>query len=536
MDWVRQLTGAPLFVLFAIITLGRVVGEARIGALSLGATGVFFVGLAAGRAGVQIPPALTELGLVLFVYSVGLQAGPHFFRLLRVRGLAFVSIGAGAALCGGAAALGLATWLDVPRAVAAGLFCGATTCTPALAAVVEALRALPVDQQALAAIGYGVAYPASVLGVVLVIQTLGWVAPRLGLAAQSAPAGESPPLESRIYHVTNPNCDGLTIATLAGRRLSRAVFSRVKHGTAIEAARGSTVVRLGSFVMAVGEPGELDKLETVLGAPVSEPMDDAARSVVSEALVVSRRESVGRSLRELGVARDFGVVVTRVRREGIEFAPNAEFELELGDVLRVVGSPEHISQLAERVGRQERRLDETTLLPFAAGLALGVAVGMAPIPIPGGAVLRLGAGGGAFLVALLLGAAHRVGPVSVYVPAAARYLMRELGLLIFLTGVGAAAGAGFFSVFEESGLRLLLAGACITAVTLLAAMLLTLVAFRWGYLPAAGAMAACMTNPPGLESAQRLSPSDTPALAFASVYPVALIAKIIVAQLLLALL
>jgi len=544
---VDRVLGSPFFTLFLIIALGALVGMVRVRGVSLGAAGVFFVALAAGvgltEGGYKwsLPHEVTELGLVLFVYAVGLQAGPRFFGTLRKRGLAFLAVGVAATLAGAAATVLLGHWFRLPAQLAAGLYCGATTCTPALAATLDAVHRVLPDATAAAeaanitSVGYGAAYPFSVVAAVLLVQLL----PRLlhtsaaSAAAQyrAAEAAKYPPLEECAFRISNPNCTGRTIDELQGLHVSHAVICRVKHEGRIGPARPETTLSLGDVVLAVGTPNELAKLEALLGDVVVEPMYDPTGNIASEQIVVSRRDVLGKSLREIGVWERFGVVVTRVRRGEVEFTPRGDLQMEPGDVLRVVGSRQGIGSVAATVGREERRLYETSLVPFAAGIALGALVGLIPISLPGGLTIQLGVGGGAFLVALLLGHWGNTGPVRVYVPHAVKQFARELGLVIFLAGAGAGAGQKFVPVLRDAGPQLLLAGALVTLVTIAAALLLMFLLLRWNVLFGAGALSACMTNPPGLAAATKLADCDAAAVGFASVYPVALIAKIVFAPL-----
>jgi putative transport protein len=542
---VSTLLTSIFFTLFAVIALGMLLGALRWRGVSLGAAGVFFVALAAGhflgQLGWKIPHELTELGLVLFVYAVGLQAGPRFFGTLRKSGLAFLAVGVGATLLGAVATLIFAKWFDLPAHLAGGLYCGATTCTPALAAALDAIRRVAPDHATAtnladaASVGYGAAYPFSVAAVVLIVQLM----PRIlkthpeAAAAQyrEAEAARTPALQECAFRITNPNCAGRTVDELQSLKLSRAVLCRIKHAGQVGSVRPETKLELGDTVLAVGTPVELAKLETLLGDVVVEPMQDPTGVVTSEQLLVSRRDVIGKSLRELCLWERFGVVATRVRREGLEFTPHGDLRLEPADVLRVVGPRHSIAAVSAIVGREERRLNETSFIPFAAGIAIGAAVGQIPISLPGGLQMQLGTGGGVFLVALLLGHWGTRGAVRVYVPNAAKHFARELGLVLFLAGAGAGAGQRFVPILQESGVRLLVAGAAITLLTVGAAILLMHVFLRWNLLFGAGGLCACMTNPPGLAAATNLVDSDAAAVGFASVYPVALIAKILFAPL-----
>jgi len=243
---------------------------------------------------------------------------------------------------------------------------------------------------------------------------------------------------------------------------------------------------------------------------------------------VSDETLTGRPLAELKVMEHFHLVITRVRRQGLEIAPTGSLALEMGDVVRVVGETDAVEAFSRAVA-DERRRDQTNMVPFLAGLALGAAVGMLPIPLGGGVTLRLGLAGGAFLVALLMGHFRRIGRIPLFVPQAARYLARELGLMLFLAGAGTAAGAALWPVLQQQGWSLLLGGAFVTTAAALAGVLLML---RTSTLSAMGVLCAAMTNPPALAAASSQTDCDLPTLSYASAYPVALIFKILLAQVL----
>ncbi len=530
-----HLLQTPLFLLFGIIAAGMAVGAIRIYGVSLGAAGVFFVALVMGHFQYKLPAEVTELGLVLFVYAVGLQAGPRFIGILRSQGLAFVTIGLASTLLGAGVTLILAKVLGLSPHMAAGIYAGATTCTPALAAALETVTRFLPQESSVTSVGYGAAYPFSIVAVVLIVQLLPrWLHTQPKQAAERYQAEEAdkyPPLEECAFHVDNPNCGGKTIDELQSLHMANVVICRVKQGGKIRSARPDTVLNVGDIVLAVGAPDELAKLETLLGDVSAEPMYDPTGNVSSQQIVVSRRGVFWKTLGELCLWERFGVLVTRVIRDRMEFTPRGNLTLEPGDVLRTVGPRKDLEAVAAILGREERALDETSLVPFAAGLALGAVVGQIPIPLPGGLEIRLGLGGGAFLVALLLGHLGTIGPLRMYVPGAAKHFARDLGLAIFLAGAGTGAGARFVPIVQETGLKLLLAGAVVTLVTSLFALVVMLRLFRWNMLYGAGAMCACMTNPPGLAAATGLAESDAAAVGFASVYPVALIAKIIWAPL-----
>ncbi|TWT45673.1 Aspartate/alanine antiporter [Phycisphaerae bacterium RAS1] len=522
-----------MLALFAITALGLAVGMLRLGGVALGSAGVFFVALGFGHFGVALPREITELGLVLFVYSVGLEAGSRFFSLLHGRGLALLAVGTGATAAGalGAALIALALGLSAP--MAAGVFCGATTCTPALASALDAIRSAAPDVAYLASVAYGATYPFSVASVVLTAQLLPrWLRTTPDAAADEyhlEEAARTPPLEQCVFRVENPNCVGRTIEDLVSLDMFRAVLCRVKRGSRVEPARPGLILELGDAVLAVGPPQELAKLEALIGGVVVEVMHDANGRVTSDEVVVSRGSAIGRTLGELCLWERFSVVVSRARRDGIEISPDGHFRLEPGDLLRLVGPPDAVASVTTLLGREEARLNETSLLPFAAGIALGAALGAIAIPLPGGLRMQLGPAGGALLVGLLLGRFGALGPLRLHVPVAVKHFGRELGLVIFLAGAGSAAGEQFLTIIAQTGVRLFLAGALVTAATTATAILVACRVLRWNALVGDGAVCACLTNPAALSAARRLADSEAAAVGFASVYPVALLSKILLA-------
>ena len=524
-----------MFVLFAILAAGYAVGRLTVRGISLGTAGVLFVALVFGHFGMQVPHEVMELGLLLFVYAVGLQAGPRFFRTFRRQGLRFVVIGLVTVTVAALLTVGVAYALGLPYDLASGLYTGAMTCTPALAGAIDALERLVPGQSANASVGYGVAYPYSMIAVVLLMQFL----PRLlrrdpqqeGARWRREQRVEMPGLQVRQFCLSNPNCFGRRLQEVNPGRMSQANISRVRRGSQVFAATPEVTLQEGDVVMVVGTDEELDKMRLLLGEETQVPMD-LNPDVVTRDVVVSERSLVGKRFAELHLRERYDVVITRVRRQGFELSPTGSVSLEMGDRLHVVGERSALETFAQLVGGHPGEADETNMLPFLLGLLLGVAVGEIPLPLPNDLTVKLGAAGGAFLVSLLLGHFGRIGPFRMYVPAAARNLSRELGLMLFLAGAGTNAGSRLVGVIQQQGWGLLLGGVFITTVSVLAGLLLTHRLYRMNLLATMGALCACMTNPPALGAASAQSDTDLPTLAYASVYPVALIFKIVLAQLL----
>ncbi len=524
-----------MLVLFLILALGSWLGTLSVKRISLGTAGVLFVALVFGHYGLSVPKVVMDLGLLLFVYAVGLQAGMRFFRTFRSQGMRFIAIGF-LTVFGGAVVTGVVAWIwKLPFDLAAGLYTGALTCTPALAAAIDSVNRLGLGQSASVSVGYGLAYPFSMVGVVLVVQFL----PRLlkrDLKAEEArwreeQAREQPGIVARQYRITNPNVDGKLVSEIDLHRLSTVNLSRVRRGEQVFAATPKTRLQLWDVVMVVGQETEVAKMSMLLGEPTEVRMD-VNTDVKAVDVYVSEPSLTSKKLMNLKLWERYTVVITRIRRQGLEITPTGTATLEIGDSLRVVGESTSVDEFVRIVAGKPARADETQMVTFLVGLVLGVVLGNLSIPLPNGMDLRLGNAGGVFMVGLVIGHFGRVGNFRLWVPPAARNITRELGLMLFLAGAGTNAGAQLVQVVQQRGWSLVAAGLLISASTVLVGLILMLPVYRMTTLSTLGALCACMTNPPGLGAAQSQAETDLPTVSYASVYPAALIFKILLAQVL----
>ncbi|MFZ6026355.1 MAG: aspartate:alanine exchanger family transporter [Chloroflexota bacterium] len=531
----ENLFSEPMFILFAILALGSWIGRWSFRGVSLGAAGVLFVGLVFGHFGFEVPRAVMELGLLLFVYAVGLSAGPRFFRTFRRRGIQFVVIAFASVATGALVTLGVAYALRLDYALAAGLYAGAMTCTPALAAAIDAIERVAPGMGSSASVGYGIAYPFSMIGVVLLIQFMPRLLRRDLSQAENAwlqeKQAETPGLQARQYRITNPNCAGKTVSDINPHRMSLANISRIKRGKRVFAAERDAVLQMGDVVMVVGTPAEQEKMQFLLGEEVHENMDDNTR-VISLDVEITQETICGKPLGSIKIWERYMVVITRIRRQGLEITPIGTATLEMGDTIRVVGNRDAVDTFANLARGGAHKADETNMVPFLAGLLLGICAGLVPIPLGNGISVKLGMAGGAFMVSLLIAHFGRIGPLRFYAPVAARNLSRELGLMLFLAGAGVNAGARFVSILQQQGPGLLIGGALITTLSVIAGIVMMDRFYRMNILATMGALCACMTNPPGMNAANAQTEMDLPAVSYASVYPVALIFKILLAQVL----
>lgn len=529
---VGDLLSEQILVLFLILAAGAWLGHLSIRRVSLGGAGVLFVAMVFGHLGLKVPREIMDLGLVLFVYAVGLQAGPRFFRTFRRSGLQFVVIALVTVGLGAAAVVAVAYALKIPYDLACGMYAGALTCTPALAAAMDAAGS---GHSAALSVGYGLAYPFSMIGVVLLVQFL----PKLLRrdlkreedAWETELQAESPKLLVKMFRITNPNLEGVALSEVNPGRMSVANITRVRRGEKVFMATPETALTAGDVVMVTGPGEELDKMRLLLGEETEVPMD-LNTAIVSEEVDVTEASLAGKDLRDMRVWQRYGVVITRIRRQGLEIAPTGAAKLDMGDTLVVVGERQAVKEFEALVDPGKGKADETNMVPFLVGLVLGICLGLVPLPLPNGMTLKLGAAGGAFVFSLLLGHFGRIGKLRLYVPQAAKNLSRELGLMLFLAGAGTLAGSRFMEVLQKQGWKLLGAGALVTVVTAAAGLVVMDRLYRMRTLSSLGALCACMTNPPALGAAASQTRTDLPTLAYASVYPVALIFKIVLAQVL----
>lgn len=522
--------------LFLILAAGSAIGRLSLRGMSLGSAGVLFAGLIFGHCGAIIPREIMEIGLLLFVYAVGLQAGPRFFRTFKRHGLQFAIIGGGTVVVSVLATIAVTHLWKIPVPLAVGLFSGSMTCTPALAAVIGVIDRLAPGQSAMASVGYGLAYPFSMIGIVILVQFLPRILSR-NVSAETAALRqdlklEMPGLAVRQFRVTNSNCVGRSLAELhVHAHLGPVNIARVRRGGEVLAARPDLVIREGDIIRVIGAADELNQMTFVFGEETEWPADPQT-NVVHLEVKVTEPAMAGRTIADMRIWERFGIVITRLQRQDIEITPTGLMALEMGDTVHVVGERAATEAFARVANAQHPRFEETSMLPFFIGIVLGLAVGYIPFHLGGNIVVRLGGAGGGFIVSLILGHMGRIGQMRLYMPTAAKNLCRDLGLMLFLAGAGTAAGAKFVEVVSQSGWSLVLAGICITTAAAAACLFLCHTVFRMNLIATLGAMSGSMTNPPSLATANALSDSELPTLSYASVYPVALVFKIVLIQIL----
>jgi putative transport protein len=503
----------------------------------LGVSAVLFVGLAFGGLSprITLPEFVYQLGLILFVYTVGVSAGPGFLGTLRRRGLranlvVVVVLTLSAVLAG---AIGRTT--DLSPATTAGVFTGATTNTPALAAVLQSQAQSTDDPQAVTepVLGYSVAYPFGVLGMILAV----WAARRRwrpGEAAVADPGDDE--LVNLTALVTAPSVTGRSVAELMREHGWTVVLSRVQRGEEAEVPTADFVLAPGDLMVVVGPARDAERVVSSLGERATEELPLDRSDLDARRMFVSSTEPIGQRIADLRLPERFGAIATRVRRGDTDRLARPDTVLEPGDRIRVVAPRERMDDVTRFFGDSYRTLSEIDVASFSLGLVAGLLVGLVPIPMPGGGTFRLGMAGGPLVVGLVLGALERTGPITWQLPYNANLTLRQLGAVLFLAGVGVRSGDAFFGTLGSGdGLVMLATGA---AVTVLAALLVVWLGRVLLHVPVdqlCGIVAGMQTQPAVLAFAVEQASDDLPNTGYASVYPVATIVKIVLAQILLAL-
>ena len=522
-----DLLNSSYFALFLIVALGFMLGRIKIKGLSLDVSAVIFIALLFGHFGVIIPKELGNFGLVLFIFTIGIQAGPGFFDSFRSKGKTLILITMLIICSASLTAVGLKYAFDIDTPSVVGLIAGALTSTPGLAVAIDSTNS------PMASIAYGIAYPFGVIGVILFVKLLPKIM-RVNLDQEARRLeierrGQFPELGTCIYRVTNPSVFGRSLMQINARAMTGAVISRLKHYEEISIPTAHTVLREGDYIQAVGSDESLNQLAVLIGKREEGelPLD---KTQEIESLLLTKKDMINKQLGDLNLQRNFGCTVTRVRRSGIDLSPSPDLALKFGDKLMVVGEKEGIQGVARLLGNDAKKLSDTDFFPIAMGIVLGVLFGKLNISFPGGLSFSPGLTGGVLIVALVLSAVGKTGPILWSMSGPANQLLRQLGLLLFLAEVGTSAGKTLVATFQESGLLMFGVGAAITIVPMLVAVLVGRLVFKINVLDLLGTITGGMTSTPGLAAADSMVDSNIPSVAYATVYPIAMVFLILFIQ------
>jgi putative transport protein len=550
MNWLLELhktqpVAHAIGALSFVCVLGMALGSLKFRGIGLGTAGVLFAGIIVGHFGNPVDNRtldfVKEFGLILFVFAMGLQLGPGFFAALRQQGMKLNFLAAVVVLLGAASAA-LIGWLSgFDPAAVLGVFAGASINIPALGSATQTLGTIPgitQDQLALPALACAVTYPAAIvgsIGALLLIQQFFRIDPvREADAFASRNRRHVEPLERHTLVVTNPKLDGMRLDAIPGRIESRVTIARVRNGNDTVAATDATVIHRYDRISVVGTREGLERFERVIGERSEEDLILAESDITFRRVAVTDRNVLGKTVDELNLDDRFGVAVTRVTRADIEMTAVPGLRLQFGDRIQLVGRDTDLDKAAAAVGDSIKELNQTQFVPFFIGIVLGVALGTLPIAVPGlPQPVRLGLAGGPLIVALILGRIGRIRRQVWHMPTNANLAFREFGIALFFAAVGLQAGGKFFATaFSPIGISWLLAGLCVAVTPLLLIGSFARGVWKMNFVDLSGFFAGSMTNPPGLAFATNLSGSDAPNVAYATVYPLTMVLRILSAQVL----
>lgn len=530
----QLLLDQPLIALFTIIASGLLLGNITIKGIHLGSSGVLFTALLAGHLGYHIPGGIGTLGLVLFVYCVGIGAGGRFFSSVARDGATLAKLACIIVATGGTITWIGATLLNLPVDLAIGIFAGALTSTPALAAATEGLK----EGASGVSIGYGIAYPIGVIGVVVFVQIL----PRLlkhdldAIAAHHQATNKTDEhVINVLVEVTNKNIIGQKIADAAINHFNACQISRILKQDQLVPLSYDDTFSEGQLLLLVGRSKEMTIAIDYLGQRSDRK---ALKDTENERqnLLVTNRTIAGKSIRDLAPLKNYGVVITRITRHGLTFVPNTATLIETHDHLTVVGRNENLKTFAHAVGHRSQAVDSTDLLSLSAGLTLGIVAGLIPLGLPGSTPITLGLAGGPLLVALLLGHFGKVGHIVGHIPRPTRLLLQDLGLVFFLANAGIAGGVSLVATVQQYGIALFGLGMLISMVPLIVAWPLARKCFKLDPLQSLGGICGGMTSTPALGAITAKTDSQVPVISYVAAYPIALIVMIMVSKILIGLL
>jgi len=540
---IEVLEESTLLLLFVVLAVGAPLGKIKIAGVNLGIAAILFTGLAIGSLSpdIKLPAVIYEIGLVLFIYCIGISSGEQFFRNLRHKGwrenilvLSMIATAFGLILI-------LHTVTDLKISYLTGIFAGSLTNTPALATAVEFMKnSLPsgVSELVLAepVVAYSVAYPMGVIGMIVAIVAFQKIFKTSFSAA--APSADSEQITNATVKITLDNVIGKTIGEFKANHATKVLFGRVRQQEATVLAQDYIRLEKDNLITVVGKPAEVKRAITLLGEPSDVQLTMDHQQLEMRRVFVSNPAIIGHRLKDLNLTHTMGILITRLRRGDQDVLPNANTTLHFGDRVRILTRKEHLADASKFFGDSYAAQSEIDILTLGLGIAAGFFLGMVPIPLPGGLTLKLGMAGGPLIVALILGALNRVGKLVFVMPYSANNTVRQLGLVLFLAGIGTRSGYVFKEVLLNSpdGLTLFLSGA---GVTILIGFTFLFLGFRLFNIPLprlAGMLAGLQTQPAVLAFVNEQSRSDQPDIGYASVFPIAMLAKILFIQVLLILL
>lgn len=533
-------------ILALVAVVGLFIGNVKFRGIGLGIGGVLFGGIIVGhfvsQAGMTLSSdmlhVIQEFGLILFVYTIGIQVGPGFFASLRVSGLRLNLFAVLIVIIGGLVTAILHKLFDIPLPVVLGIFSGAVTNTPALGAGQQILRDLgtPMEMVDQMGMSYAMAYPFGICGILFTMWMLRVIfRVNVETEAQQHESSRTNGGKTINIRVENPNLHDLAIKDVPILNGDKIICSRLKREETLKVPSPDTIIQLGDLLHLVGQPADLHNAQLVIGQEVDTSLSTKGTDLRVERVVVTNENVLGKRIRDLHFKERYDVVISRLNRAGVELVASGDISLQFGDILNLVGRPSAIDAVANVLGNAQQKLQQVQMLPVFIGIGLGVLLGSIPVFVPGfPAALKLGLAGGPLIMALILGRIGSIGKLYWFMPPSANLALRELGIVLFLSVVGLKSGGDFVNTLVNGeGLSWIGYGALITAVPLITVGILARMLAKMNYLTMCGMLAGSMTDPPALAFANNLHPtSGAAALSYATVYPLVMFLRIITPQLL----
>ena len=534
-----------VLILSLVIAFGIMLAKIKVAGVSLGITWILFVGIVFGHFDMTLNEHLLhfmkEFGLILFVYSIGLQVGPGFFSAFKKGGLTLNLLAMLVVFLGVVITIILHFVTGTPITTMVGILSGAVTNTPGLGAAQQANSDLNGIDAPEIALGYAVAYPLGVVGIILSLIALKYIL-RINTKTEEAEAerglGHIQELTVRpiSFEIRNEAIDGKKIKDIRPLMNRDFVISRVRYhdGQETELANSDTVLHLNDKILVISTPKDIEAISVFFGKQIDMQWEQLDKKLISRRILITKPELNGKMLSQLKIRNNFGASITRVNRSGVDLVAAPQLQLQMGDRVTIVGSELAVSHAEKVLGNSMKRLDHPNLIPIFLGIALGCILGSTPFVFPGSPQpVKLGLAGGPLIVSILI---SRFGPqykMITYTTMSANLMLREIGISLFLACVGLGAGKGFVeTVIYDGGYVWVGYGVIITIVPLLIAGLVGRYVFKLNYYTLIGVLGGSTTNPPALAYSNDLTSCDAPAVGYATVYPLTMFLRVLTAQIL----
>ncbi|MFP4025910.1 MAG: aspartate:alanine exchanger family transporter [Thiohalospira sp.] len=514
-------------VFFLLTTIGIFLGKIKIKGISLDTSAIFFIALVFGYFDFKIPAIIQQIGLIFFMYSVGIQAGPGFFESFKKKGIQLLGLAILLSFSGGVITITLAKLFNVDTHLAVGLFTGSLTSASSLAVTIEN------TQSSLPGIGFGIAFPFGVIGVVLVTR----LSPRIFninikqeednyLREINA---QYPKLINKNFIAENKNIFGKTIGELNLRALTNTNISKVYQKYSTINPKASTVIREGDIIRACGTAEDLLKLQYIIGNETNKQIP-ANKKIVIRNFLVTNNEALNIPFGELALLQNYNATVTSIRRSGIDITPNANSRFRFGDKITIVAPEENMKRLGKLVGDDRKKLEELDFLPIVTGILLGIIISLIKIPVYKDFSFSIGLTGGVLIAGLILSKIGKTGKIIWNISGPSNQFLRKLGLIFFLSGVGIDAGALIIDAIKSNGINLFLMGVAITIIPMFIVLYVGKFILKINFLRLLGALTGSMTSTPALSAIEPLTKTNAPQVTYAMIYPIALIIIILTSQ------